>query len=89
MAFWIAGLDVIVGRYKTEDEAYAVESTLIQFMFGHENLTNVVIGHSGEYIKTMNEFQYPASFHAIARRGRFQESLATPGSGWRIKIVPT
>jgi hypothetical protein len=52
----ISPLEVIVGRYKTEEEAYAVEATLIHFMFGYENLTNVASGHGSKYIRTKDDF---------------------------------
>jgi LEM-3-like GIY-YIG domain len=38
-------IDRVIGRYDTEQEAFAVESTLIKWVYGLENLTNVVHGH--------------------------------------------
>jgi hypothetical protein len=50
-------LQVIVGRYETEDEAYAVEALLIHFKFGYENLTNIASGHGYKFIRTQKEFE--------------------------------
>lgn len=50
-------LQVIVGRYETEDEAYAVEAALIHFMFGYENLTNIASGHGYKFLRTKNEYE--------------------------------
>lgn len=36
---------LVVGRYETEAEALAVEATLIKWVYGKNNLTNVVEGH--------------------------------------------
>ena len=50
-------LQVIVGRYETEEEAYAVEAVLIHFMFGYENLTNIASGHGYKFLRTKNEYE--------------------------------
>jgi hypothetical protein len=50
-------LQVIVGRYETEEEAYAVEAALIHFMFGYENLTNLASGHGHKFLRTKNEYE--------------------------------
>ena len=52
----ISPLEVIVGRFETADEAFAVESILIHHVFGYENLTNIAGGHGGKYIKSKNQF---------------------------------
>ena len=49
---------VIVGRYETEDEAYAVEASLIHFVFGYNNLTNLAYGHGSRLLRTLEEFEY-------------------------------
>jgi len=50
-------LQVIVGRYETEEEAYAVEAALIHFMFGYENLTNLASGHGYKFLRTKNDYE--------------------------------
>ena len=50
-------LQIIVGRYETEEEAYAVEAVLIHFMFGYENLTNVASGHGYKFLRTKKEYE--------------------------------
>ena len=52
-------IDVIVGRFQTEDEAYAVESVLIKWVYGFENLTNKVHGHRHALIRPLS--------HAVSR----------------------
>ena len=44
-------LEVVIGRYETEDEAFAVEATLIKWVYGAELLTNAVAGHGSEWIR--------------------------------------
>lgn len=41
----------IVGRYKTADEAFAVEAILIHWVYGIDKLTNIVSGHGHEYVR--------------------------------------
>ena len=42
---------VIIGRYATEAEAYAVEATLIGWVYGFDALTNQVRGHGADAIR--------------------------------------
>ena len=46
---------VIIGRYDSEDKAYAVESTLIKWIYGFDNLTNKVRGHHHDTIRSRGE----------------------------------
>ncbi len=41
----------VIGRYETEDEAFAVESTLVHWVYGYDNLTNVQSGHGNDSIR--------------------------------------
>ncbi|ARN74888.1 GIY-YIG nuclease family protein [Oceanicoccus sagamiensis] len=41
----------VVGRFKTESEAFAVESTLIHWVYGIDNLANDQSGHGSDYIR--------------------------------------
>jgi len=43
--------ELVIGRYDSEEEAYAVESTLIKWGYGFENLTNSVHGHYSQSIR--------------------------------------
>lgn len=42
---------IVIGRYDTEAEAFAVESTLIHWVYGYDNLTNVQSGHGSDTIR--------------------------------------
>lgn len=42
---------LVVGRYETEEEAYAVEATLIEWVYGFDRLTNAVRGHGCRLIR--------------------------------------
>jgi len=44
-------LKVIIGRFETEEEALAVEATLIKWVYGLGHLTNKVQGHRSTYIR--------------------------------------
>jgi len=50
--------ELVIGRYKTEDEAFAVESTLIKWVYGHENLTNIVHGHGARQIRNKGNYDF-------------------------------
>lgn len=62
-------LEVIVGRYETEGQAFAVEATLMHFMFDHKNLTNIASGHGSKFIRTR------ADFDEIIRDARAQKDI--------------
>lgn len=46
---------VVVGRYETEAEAFAVEATLIKWVYGFDALTNQVQGHRHHSIRSRSE----------------------------------
>jgi len=45
----------VIGRYRTEEEAFAVEATLIHWVYGIENLTNIQNGHGSDSIRENGE----------------------------------
>lgn len=45
----------VIGRFDTEDMAYAVESTLIHWVYGFENLTNIQPGRGYRQIRSRKE----------------------------------
>ncbi len=55
-------IKIVIGRYKTEAEALAVESTLMHWVYGHPNqvsnssLTNIQSGHSHKNIRVRDYF---------------------------------
>ena len=62
-------LEVIVGRYETEQEAYAVEATLLHFLYGKSCLTNIASGRRHRYIRSKEEFE------EIVKKATDQESI--------------
>lgn len=42
---------LVIGRFSTKKEAFAVESVLIKYVYGFENLTNEIYGHHAEFIR--------------------------------------
>lgn len=42
---------LVIGRYKTKEQALAVEATLINWEYGHSELTNINRGHGFENIR--------------------------------------
>jgi hypothetical protein len=46
---------IVVGRYDSEQEALAVESTLIKWVHGFKNLTNLVHGHNHHSIRAQDD----------------------------------
>jgi hypothetical protein len=49
-------LELVVARFETEYEAYAVEATLIKWVYGFDMLTNAVHGRGSEFIRQKNNF---------------------------------
>jgi hypothetical protein len=48
---------VVVGRYETAEEAFAVEATLIHFVFGYDELSNVASGHGSKRIRSRKQYE--------------------------------
>jgi len=46
----------VIGRYETEAEAFAVEATLIKWVYGLRNLTNRIHGRHHELIRSIGHF---------------------------------
>ncbi len=44
---------IVLGRYRTKSEAFAVEATLIEWVYGFDNLTNIVRGHGAKFIRPL------------------------------------
>jgi hypothetical protein len=49
---------VILGRFDTEKEAYAVEATLIHWVYGMSNLTNDQSGHGVNFIRPKGNLSF-------------------------------
>ena len=49
---------LVVGRFDTEQESFAVEAVLIHWVYGKDNLTNDQSGHMVNYIRPKNNFDY-------------------------------
>jgi hypothetical protein len=54
-------LELVVARFETECEAFAVESTLIKWVYGFDALTNAIHGHGSEFIREKNNFEQSES----------------------------
>ncbi|MBF0243488.1 MAG: GIY-YIG nuclease family protein [Desulfamplus sp.] len=48
--------ELVIGRFDTEQEAFAVECTLIHWVYGIENLTNSASGHGSNLIRPKNNY---------------------------------
>ncbi len=47
----------IIGTFKTEAEAFAVESVLIRWVYGIEKLTNMVSGQNHKFIRARGDYE--------------------------------
>ncbi|SEM84035.1 hypothetical protein SAMN04489760_1632, partial [Syntrophus gentianae] len=47
--------ELVIGRFDTEGEAYAVESMLIHWVYGIENLTNEQSGHGSKSVRKKDD----------------------------------
>jgi len=67
----------IIGRYKTDEEARAVEATLIKFVFGISALTNKVHGAHSMMIRSLNSWgviggiDHPRDITSYLRTGEY------------------
>jgi DNA-binding NarL/FixJ family response regulator len=48
----------VIGRFDSDAEAFAIESTLIHWVYGIDNLTNIASGHGANFIRPRNNFSY-------------------------------
>ncbi|MGV1099912.1 LEM-3-like GIY-YIG domain-containing protein [Thiovibrio sp. JS02] len=48
----------VIGRFDSEEEAYAVECILIHWVYGFDNLTNITSGHGVKSVRPHNNFGY-------------------------------
>jgi hypothetical protein len=53
----LAPIELIVARFETEDEAFAVEATLINLVYGFDNLTNLNRGHGSSFMRSLKDVQ--------------------------------
>lgn len=53
----MAPIELIVARFETEDEAFAVEAMLINLVYGFDNLTNLNRGHGSSFMRTFQDMQ--------------------------------
>jgi len=70
---------IVVGRYDSEEQALAVESTLIKWVYGFKNLTNLIHGHGHHSIRSNGD---RSEIHGIdiprkdyTRTGEYKESV--------------
>ena len=49
-------IELVIARFETEDEAFAVESVLIKWVYGFDSLTNVVQGHGSQYVREKDDY---------------------------------
>lgn len=47
---------IVIGRFDSESEAFAVESTLMHWGYGVDDLTNIASGHGSNFIRPKNNF---------------------------------
>lgn len=79
----------VIGRFDTESEAFAVESTLIHWVYGIDNLTNIASGHGVNFIRTKNNYDnIPAlldnslkPFYVYALMNEIKKSIFYIGQG--------
>lgn len=65
----IQPLEVILARFETAEEAFAVEAVFIHQVFGYDNLTNIASGHGAQFIRTKEQFD------TICKEAKDQETI--------------
>ena len=66
----------VIGRYETEQQAFAVEATLIHWIYGLKNLTNIQGGHGSSTIRGFGELGEIEGID-IPRRSRQPDGVYT------------
>ena len=56
---------IIIGRYKTKEEALSVETTLIKWIYGYDNLTNQNRGHNNIFIRPQSQLRDKSFEHMV------------------------
>jgi hypothetical protein len=62
-------LEVILARFETAEEAFAVEAIYIHQVFGYDTLTNIASGHGAQFMRTKEQFE------VICAEAKDQESI--------------
>lgn len=89
----------IIGRFVTEKEAFAVEATLIKWVYGLSSLTNLVHGHGSSSIRGTNDLseipgldierelrKYPMAFTSNAIKDNKAHRIDQVLSGIKLAI---
>ncbi len=73
-------IEKVIGRYSTEVEAYAVEATLIRWVYGLEDLSNITLGrHSASIRKKSDGFETDVPNVDIRPSERINDGSFTAG----------
>lgn len=67
--------EIVIGRYETEAEALAVESTLIKWVYGHNNLTNIVHGHQAKHIRPKGNYEFENELQPRTYMGEIRHAI--------------
>lgn len=79
--------ELVIGRFDTEAQAFAVESTLIKWVYSIDNLDNAVQGHGQQFIRNKGDVDFSDSldrerathterhWETIIERGLFDEGI--------------
>lgn len=71
--------ELVIGRYATKEEAFAVESTLIKWIYGHRHLTNKVHGHHADQIRENGDYDFNSDLEPLAYMSQRRHNIATRG----------
>lgn len=79
-------LRIIIGRYKTEEEALSVESTLINWVYGYDNLTNQNRAFGNIYIRPHSQLADKHFTHLDRIDRPYQKNIGDTGEYTKQKL---
>lgn len=68
--------ELVIGRYGSEPEAFAVEATLIKWVYGFDRLTNLIHGHGARFIRSRDNFDSLSGIDVPERTGQRDGAFA-------------
>lgn len=71
--------ELVIGRYRTEEEALAVEATLIKWVYGINALGNKVHGHHSNQVRAKGNYDFDSELEPLGHMAQRIHNIKTRG----------
>lgn len=71
--------ELVIGRYQTEEEALAVEATLIKWIYGINTLGNKVHGHRSNQVRAKGNYDFDSELEPLGHMAQRIHNIKTRG----------